>query len=80
MTHPYAGGLWLPDDYSVRYEIQTQKYMPVVRRRFYKATETTQEVVTHLGGVNQQQTAHHLAARHFRQELKQWNTEQQDTL
>ncbi len=74
MSAPFAAGLWLPDSHSVRWEEQAQRFVPYLRRRFYKATDTTEQVCAHIGGVMQQKTAHALAEQMFRKEIQQWNT------
>ncbi len=72
MSAPYSAGLWLPDSHSVRWEERTSTFVPYIRRRFYKSTETTEQVAAHINGVTQQKTAHALAEQMFRKEINQW--------
>ncbi len=74
MTAAYSAGLWLPDSHSVRWEERTSTFVPYIRRRFYKATDTTEQVCAHIGGVSQQATAHALAEQMFRKEMGTWST------
>lgn len=71
--YPFAAGIWLPDSYTVRLEPATDRFQPVVRRRYYKSTDTTSEMITHFGGVAQRLTAEYLAKQIFEKEIKLWN-------